>query len=105
MDRRDPELVEDVGDLVIHGVHQARASREGTEPLAGQGQSLLVTVDADQVEVFVALQQGFRVAAHAEGGVDDHGTLPASTCCIEARGQQHQATLFEDRDVTFGGGP
>ncbi len=66
------QVGEDVGQLVVDGVHQVHALAEGLQSLTGQGQGLAVAVDADQLGVRARPQQRLGVATHTERAVDEH---------------------------------
>ena len=82
LERGDPEVEQDavrdtvgvlgehVGDLVVDGVHAEEPLTEAGQPLTGEGQGLLVTVDPDDACGRAALEDRLGVAPHAEGAVD-----------------------------------
>ncbi len=94
---RDAEVVEagvDVGDaglgerprhLVVDGVDEGRATGEAVEPLGGEREGLLVTVDADEVRLRAGLEDGLRVATHAQGAVEVDRAALGQRRCEEAR--------------------
>jgi hypothetical protein len=83
LQRRDPEVEEhplrlrhseigqDLGDRVVHRVHQPYPRTEGCEPASGELEGLRIPVDAHDRRLRAAFQQRLGVAAHAQGGVDD----------------------------------
>ncbi len=76
--RRRPggvQLLEDVGDLVVHRVDQGHPLAVRRQALAAALESVLVAVDADQPCLRAVREHGLRVAAEAEGGVDEEGVL------------------------------
>ena len=102
VDFGESQVREDVRDFVVDGVNKVDPVREGRQPLPRQGQCFLVAVDADQVKVFKTLEEGLGVTAHAERGVDDHRGLAAAPGSVEARGQQIDAPVLEDRYMALG---
>ena len=89
-----PELVEHVGDLVVHRVHQRGAALEGSQPGAGQLERVRVAVDADEVGLGAPVEDGLAVPAEAEGGVDEDGAG-----ALERRRDQRDDPVEEHRDV------
>ncbi|GAA1881065.1 hypothetical protein GCM10009715_29330 [Paeniglutamicibacter psychrophenolicus] len=83
---------------------KVRAVREGLQPGTGEGQGLLVTVKADQVDIREALEQGFGVATHPQGAVNDHGTAPCGDSGFDARCQKPYASIEQYWNVAFRGG-
>ncbi len=94
VDGREAEVVEDVGDLVVDGVHAGEAGPVLGQPLAGEREGLGVAVDADDPGERAALEDRLGVAAEAERRVDEHGTL-----VVQRRGQEGDDPVQEDRDV------
>jgi len=102
VDFGEAQVVEDVRDFVVDGVNEVGPVLEGRQSGPGQRQGFLVAVDADQVKVREALQEGLGVSAHAERRVDHHGGLAAAQCGLDAGGQQIDAPVLEDRYMAFG---
>ena len=70
------------------------AVRVRSEPLPRDPQSVLVAVEADEMDAGESLEERFGVAAHAEGGIDEHGTLLVQGGC-----EQFDAAVEEYRGV------
>lgn len=104
MDFDNAKIPEDIRDLIVNSVDQVGPVREALQTLPGEGQRLFVAIDPDQVEVRKPLEQGFGVAAHSQGCVDDHGRLAPLACSFNSRGQQIDAPVLEDRYMAFGRG-
>ncbi|CAM5528453.1 hypothetical protein SALBM311S_02248 [Streptomyces alboniger] len=96
LDARHTEPVQDLGQLVVHGVDEAGTFPVGREPLAGQAQGLLVPVEGDQPGLGEPRQQGLAVSAEAECAVDDHCSRPL----LQGGCQQVQAPSEHHRDVS-----
>ena len=73
VDLVEPEVGEDVGDLVVDRVDPGEAVAEGAQPLAREPEGVRVAVDADHAGGRHPRQHRLGVAAEAEGGVDEHG--------------------------------
>ncbi len=69
--------------------------RVGGEPAGGELDRERVAVDPDQVQCGVCGEQGLRVAAEAEVGVDDDGCGPG-----QRGSEQLQHALEHHRNVT-----
>ena len=89
-----PADVDGRRDAVVHGVDERDAVAERREPLAGDAQSVLVAVEADEMDAGEALEECLGVAAHAERGIDEHGAVP-----LERGREQLDAAVEQDRGV------
>ena len=69
VDPREPQLREDVGDLVVDGVHEMRAVGVGGEPSPGERERLRVPVQPDERELRMLGEERCRVAAKPQRGV------------------------------------
>ena len=79
VDGRQAETRENLGKLVIDGVHQGGARLVGLQPGCGERERVGVAVDADEAGLRVRCQQRLRVTRHAERGVD-HDRVRACEC-------------------------
>jgi hypothetical protein len=86
-------------DGVVRRVDADEAVAEAGEPLAGEGERLGVAVDPDDRQPGEACERALRVAAHAEGGVDEDGART-----VDRRGEEVEATVEKDRQVSLGCG-
>jgi hypothetical protein len=93
-------LVDDVGDLVVHGVHRHEPVAEPLETRRGQGERLEVAVDAEDPGGGHLLEHGLGVAAHPERAVHQDAAR-----CGQRGGQQVDAPLHQDGQVPVLRGP
>ena len=75
-------------------MHERDAVAERREPLPRDPQRVLVAVEADEVDAGEALEERLGVTAHAEGRVDEDGTLRVEGGC-----EQLDAAVEEHRGV------
>ena len=101
-DRVDSPLASPIrrhgGDGVVGRVDCREPSAEAREPFACDLDRLPVAVDADDRQAGESLEEGLRVPAHADGGVDHH-RFPAR----HGGGDQPDALLREDGRVQGAG--
>ena len=81
-------------DAVVDRVHEREPVGVGLEPLPGDAQSVLVAVEADEVDVGEPLQERLGVTAHPERRVDEDRTVS-----LEGRGEQLDAAVEEHGGV------
>ena len=84
VDRGQALFQEYLGDLVVDGVDRGEAITEGGEPLPGEGESVGVTVDADDPRRGAAAENRFGVSAETQGGVDQDRSLVIEGRCEES---------------------
>lgn len=77
----------------------AEAVAEPGEPLTGERERLLVTVDADDGRLGAALEEGLGMPAHAEGPVDEHRSRRG-----QGRGEEVDDAVAEYGHVPLVGG-
>ncbi len=94
MDALHPEPLQHVGQLVVDRVHEDRAVGVRRQPYPAQLEGVGVTVEADQADGRVPLENRGAVPAQPEGRVHDHRTR-----AVEGWGEQRQGPLEEDGDV------
>ena len=97
LDAVEPEVRDDVADLVVHRVDRREAVAEASEPLAREGDRLRVPVDADDARRRNLLEDGLRVPTHAERAVDEDRAGRR-----ERGGEEVDAPLEEDGAVAVG---
>ena len=99
-------LGDHLADPVVDGVHQLDPIGQPRlgQPALGDAQGLRVAVDADDPQPGVRGQQGEGVAAHAEGGVDEHD-IPGSGSGgrLDGGGQQFVHPAHQHRHVAVPG--
>ncbi|GGL75108.1 hypothetical protein GCM10010038_01470 [Glutamicibacter protophormiae] len=82
-------------------MHQVDTALEGPQASTGQLMRLLVTVQADQVEILEPLEHGLRMTTHAQGAVDDDCPTPFCIGSFNTRSQQIDATIQKYRNMSF----
>ena len=70
-------------DAVVDRVHEPGPVAVLREALAGDAERVGVAIEADDGEIREALEEGGRVPAHAERGVDEHGAVGLDGGCQE----------------------
>jgi hypothetical protein len=91
------ELGEDLADLVVHRVHEGDALAVRREALTASRQRVRVAVDADDVGLRAAFEDGLGVPTEAERGVDEQRAVPVG---VPQRGRhQGDDPVEENRDV------
>ena len=76
-------------------MHQGEPSGRGVpQPLPGELEGVLVTVDAEDASLGAALQHGLGVTAQPEGRVDEDSARP-----VECGRHESHDPVEEDRDV------
>ncbi len=98
VDRVEAELLEHLGELVVHRVHAGEPVAEGAQPLAGELEGGRVAVDADHPGQLAAGQHRLGVPAQAERAVDHDGAV-----VVEGGRQKGDDPVEEDRDVVGAG--
>jgi hypothetical protein len=75
-------------------VHERHSITESSEPLPCDTEGIVITVEANEVDVRESLEESLGVTAHAESGVDEDGSLT-----LERGGEQLDTAFEEDRGV------
>jgi ABC-type sugar transport system substrate-binding protein len=96
-------LVKCVGQPIVSGSDQRDAIGEGRQPLGGTGQGIGVTIETDETKAGELGEEALGVATGAKGGVDQHGSGPVGRVTGERRGEEFDAALQQDRNVSVVG--
>jgi hypothetical protein len=75
-------------------VYEVHPVRERRESLPGQAKRFGIPIEADQNQLWKALEKRFRVTAETEGRVDEDGARVPECGC-----KQLDSSLEEDRGV------
>ena len=67
-----PRDVEHVRHLVVDGVHQVHPVAETRQAARGDRKRVVVAIEADELQLRQACEEGLGVPGHAESRVDEH---------------------------------